>query len=78
MYPDFEAIAKEEGHCAVARLFKAIGKVEVEHEREYLALKQMLEDEGFFESNKEDVWVCEVQHTFTGAKKHQWPVHFVA
>ena len=27
MYPDFEAIAKEEDYSAIARLFKAIGKV---------------------------------------------------
>ncbi|MCK9257252.1 MAG: rubrerythrin family protein [Sulfurospirillaceae bacterium] len=69
MYPDFEAIAKEEGHSAIARLFKAIGRVEVEHEREYLALKQMLDDEGFFESEVEDTWVCEVcGHVHRGKK----------
>ena len=47
MYPNFEAIAKEEGLKDIARLFRAIGKVEVEHEAEYLALKKILEDEGF-------------------------------
>ena len=40
MYPNFEAIAKEEGLKEIARMFKAIGKVEVEHEKEYLELKQ--------------------------------------
>ena len=35
MYPNFEAIAKEEGLKEIARMFKAIGKVEVEHEKEY-------------------------------------------
>jgi len=69
MYPDFEAIAKAEDYSAVARLFKAIGKVEVEHEREYLELKKMLDDEGFFESDEEDVWVCEVcGHVHRGKK----------
>ena len=50
MYPNFEEIAKEEGLKEIARLFKAIGKVEVEHEKEYLELKQALIDEGFFDS----------------------------
>ncbi|DAB35379.1 MAG TPA: rubrerythrin family protein [Sulfurospirillum sp. UBA12182] len=69
MYPEFEAIAKEEGLDKIARLFKAIGKVEVEHEREYLELKKMLEDEGFFESEEEETWVCEVcGHVHRGKK----------
>lgn len=69
MYPEFEEIAKEEGHSKIARLFKAIGKVEVEHEREYLELRQMLEDEGFFESEEDDTWVCEVcGHVHRGKK----------
>lgn len=69
MYPEFEAIAKEEGLNKIARLFKAIGKVEVEHEREYLALKKMLEDEGFFEGEGEESWICEVcGHVHRGKK----------
>lgn len=69
MYPEFEEVAKSEGYSAIARLFRAIAKVEVEHEREYNELKTMLEDEGFFESNEEDVWVCEVcGHVHRGKK----------
>ena len=69
MYPNFAAIAEEEGKKDIARLFKAIGKVEVEHEREYLELKEMLDKEGFFESEEEDVWVCEVcGHVHRGKK----------
>ncbi len=69
MYPEFEEIAKEEGYKKIARLFKAIGKVEVEHEREYLELKKMLENEGFFESEEEESWVCEVcGHIHRGKK----------
>jgi len=69
MYPDFEAVAKEEELKEIARLFKAIGKVEVEHEREYLALLELLKEEGFFESNDEEVWVCEVcGHVHRGKK----------
>ncbi len=69
MYPDFEAIAKEEGFKEIARLFKAIGKVEVEHEAEYLALKNALIEDGFFQSDEEEEWVCEVcGHVHRGKK----------
>jgi len=69
MYPDFAKIAKEEELRDVERLFNAIGKVEVEHEREYLELKKMLDEEGFFESDEEDIWVCEVcGHVHRGKK----------
>jgi desulfoferrodoxin-like iron-binding protein len=54
MYPNFAAIAKEEGLNEIARLFRAIGKVEVEHEAEYLALKHILESEGFFDSENNE------------------------
>ncbi|TLD83248.1 rubrerythrin [Helicobacter sp. MIT 11-5569] len=69
MYPNFAKIAEEEGKKDIARLFTAIGKVEVEHEREYLELKQMLDEEGFFESGEEEVWVCEIcGHIHRGKK----------
>ncbi|MEA3314955.1 MAG: ferritin family protein [Campylobacterota bacterium] len=58
MYPEFEAIAKEEDLKEIARMFKAIGKVEVEHEKEYRELLEALESEGFFESDVEEEWVC--------------------
>jgi len=69
MYPNFEAIAKEEGLKDIARLFRAIGKVEVEHEAEYLALKKVLEDEGFFDSENNEEYICEVcGHVHRGKK----------
>ena len=69
MYPDFAQIAKEEGLNAIARLFRAIGKVEVEHEREYLALKDALEAEGFFDSETNETYICEVcGHVHRGKK----------
>ena len=69
MYPNFAKIAEEEGKKDIARLFTAIGKVEVEHEREYLELKKMLDEEGFFESSNEEVWVCEIcGHIHRGKK----------
>ncbi len=60
MYPNFASIAKEENLKDIARLLSAIGKVEVEHEAEYLALKQALIDEGFFKSEQDEYYVCEV------------------
>ncbi len=69
MYPNFAAIAKEEGLDSIARLFRAIGKVEVEHEAEYLALKEALEKEGFFDSENNEEWICEVcGHVHRGKK----------
>lgn len=60
MYPNFADIATGEGLKELARMFTAIGKVEVEHEAEYLALKKALEEEGFFESEEIEEYVCEV------------------
>ncbi|EDO7416877.1 desulfoferrodoxin FeS4 iron-binding domain-containing protein [Campylobacter jejuni] len=69
IYPNFAKIAEDEGKKAIARLFTAIGKVEIEHEREYLALKKMLEEEEFFNSEVEELWVCEVcGHIHRGKK----------
>jgi desulfoferrodoxin-like iron-binding protein len=69
MYPEFEAIAKEEGYKDIARMLRAIGKVEVEHEAHYLALKKALEDEGFFDSDEDEYYVCEVcGHVHKGKK----------
>ncbi len=69
MYPNFAKIAEEEGHKDIARLLKAIAKVEVEHEREYAELKKCLEEEGFFESTEDEYWVCEVcGHVHRGKK----------
>lgn len=48
MYPNFAKIAEDEGKKAIARLFTAIGKVEIEHEREYLALKKNARRRGIF------------------------------
>ncbi len=69
MYPNFANIAKEEGLNEIARLLNAIGKVEVEHEAEYLALKTALEEEGFFNSEDEEEYVCEIcGHVHRGKK----------
>lgn len=69
MYPNFAMIAESEGHKDIARLLKAIAKVEIEHEREYGELKKLLEEEGFFSSEEDEYWVCEVcGHVHRGQK----------
>ncbi|MDR2033351.1 MAG: desulfoferrodoxin FeS4 iron-binding domain-containing protein [Helicobacteraceae bacterium] len=69
MYPDFAKIAKEEGFDEIARLFTAIGKVEVEHEKKYLELEKKLREQGFFASEEEEIWVCDIcGHVHRGKK----------
>jgi rubrerythrin len=69
MYPNFATIAKEEGLKEIARMLNGIGKVEVEHEAEYLALKKALEEDGFFNSDEEEEYICEVcGHVHKGKK----------
>ncbi|MBL4730291.1 MAG: desulfoferrodoxin FeS4 iron-binding domain-containing protein [Sulfurimonas sp.] len=61
MYPDFSKIAKEDGYEEAARLFKAIGKVEIEHEKMFLLMLGRLKNGIVFESEIEDeAWICEV------------------
>ena len=70
MYPDFAAIAKEEGHKEAATLFKGIGKVEVEHESMFTRLIKRLEaDSEFVSDNAQEAWICEVcGHIHYGSK----------
>jgi len=61
MYPDFAAIAKEEGHKEAARLFTGIGKIEVEHENMFKRLLERLEANAEHVSeDAEEAWICEV------------------
>jgi desulfoferrodoxin-like iron-binding protein len=70
MYPDFAAIAKEEGHKEAAKLFDGIGKIEVEHENMYKMLLARLEaDAEFVSENEDEAWICEVcGHVHYGKK----------
>lgn len=61
MYPDFAAIAKEEGEKEAARLFNGIGKIEVEHEKMFQMLLDRLNAEAeFISEDEEEAWICEV------------------
>lgn len=70
MYPDFAAIAKEEGYSEAQRLFTGIGKIEVEHENMYRMLLARLEaDAEFVSDDEEEEWICEVcGHVHRGKK----------
>jgi desulfoferrodoxin-like iron-binding protein len=70
MYPDFAAVAKEEGFSEAQKLFTAIGKIEVEHENMYRMLLARLEsDAEFVSDDEEEEWICEVcGHVHRGKK----------
>ena len=59
MYAEFEKVAKEEGFTKIAYLFKAIGKIEKEHESRYLKLLENLENETVFKKKEEVYWICQ-------------------
>ena len=69
MYPDFAKLAKDEGFDEAARLFNAIAKVEIEHEKKYVELEKKLKEQGFFGSDDEETWVCDIcGHIHRGKK----------
>ncbi len=77
MYPSFEEIAKEEGLKQIARMFKAIGKVEVEHKKEYLELKQALINEDFYSLILKRSGYVKFVDMFIEVKSLQVPLLFV-
>jgi desulfoferrodoxin-like iron-binding protein len=69
MYPNFAAIAKEEGFNEAATLFKGISKIEVEHENMFKELLKRLESDKEFISENEEAWICEIcGHVHYGKK----------
>ncbi|HUT79656.1 MAG TPA: rubrerythrin family protein [Candidatus Bathyarchaeia archaeon] len=60
LYPGFADVAEKEGFPEVARKFRMIAKVEVEHEKRYLALLKTLEDNTHFKKDKKVRWKCSV------------------
>eukprot|EP01029_Cantina_marsupialis_P032043 TRINITY_DN9460_c0_g1_i1.p1 TRINITY_DN9460_c0_g1~~TRINITY_DN9460_c0_g1_i1.p1 ORF type:complete len:217 (+),score=44.19 TRINITY_DN9460_c0_g1_i1:104-754(+) len=69
MYPDFAAVAKDEGKKQLAKMLEMIGKIEIEHENMYKMLLERLESGKEFESDEEEEWICEVcGHVHRGKK----------
>ncbi|MDZ4204881.1 MAG: ferritin family protein [Bacteroidales bacterium] len=58
LYPQFADIATEEGFPKVATVFKAIAKVEAEHEKRYRKLLNNIETGQVFERKEKVRWVC--------------------
>lgn len=58
MYPEFAAVAEEEGFTAIAAVFRNIATVEAEHEKRYRTLLARVEAGKVFERNEEILWQC--------------------
>ena len=58
MYKKFAKVAEEEGFDDVARLFKAVGAIEKEHEERYSKLLSNIKKETVFKKEESVVWVC--------------------
>ena len=58
LYPEFAAIAKEEGFPKIATAFKMIATVEAEHERRYLKLLQNISEDTVFIKDGKVWWKC--------------------
>ena len=72
MYPEFAAVAREEGFEAIAMVFDAVAVAEKQHEKRYLDLLANVEADRVFKRETEVVWRCRncgYLHTGTEAPK---------
>ena len=58
MYKEFAEVAKEEGFDEIALQFANVGKVEAEHEKRYLKLKENIDTGKVFEKDEVVTWHC--------------------
>ncbi len=58
LYPEFAAIAQEEGFPKVAAVYRMIAKVEVEHEARYRKLIENIEKDEVFKKAEKSRWKC--------------------
>jgi rubrerythrin len=58
MYPEFAAIAREEGFEAAAKIWEAISVAEKQHEKRYLGLLANVEAGTVFKKAETVVWRC--------------------
>ncbi|MGN1267607.1 MAG: rubrerythrin, partial [Dorea sp.] len=58
VYPVFSRIAKEEGFLEVAATFQQIAEIEKVHGRRFEKLAKLLEENRYYESENETVWMC--------------------
>jgi rubrerythrin len=70
MYPDFAAIAKEEGFTEIAAVFRCIAVAEKHHEKRFAALLANIENNRVFHRDEPVAWRCRncgYVHEGTGA-----------
>jgi rubrerythrin len=70
LYPGYARVADEEGLPEVANAFRFIARVEVEHEKRYLALLENVKKGTVFRKDRAATWKCRncgYHHTGTGA-----------
>ena len=58
MYPEFAAIARDEGFSAIADVFMSIAIAEKQHEKRYNDLAANIEAGRVFKRDTEEVWRC--------------------
>ena len=59
MYPEFAAIAREEGFNEIACVFENIAVAEKQHEKRYLGLLANIEKGSVFKKDQPVVWFCQ-------------------
>lgn len=58
LYPGFAEVAEDEGFPEIAKTFRMVSKVEVEHEKRYNSLAEKVECGTFFKSERPIKWKC--------------------
>lgn len=58
MYPEFAAVAREEGFEDIAVIFESIAVAEKQHEKRYLDLKKNIEQDRVFQRQEKVTWRC--------------------
>jgi len=58
VYPVFGDIAKDEGFIEVASAFYQIAKIEKIHGKRFEKLKELLENNRYYESDQDSDWMC--------------------
>ena len=58
MYPQFAAVAREEGFEAIAKVFEAVAVAEKQHEKRYLGLLANVQAGTVFKKKEKVLWRC--------------------
>ena len=58
LYPAFASVAEEEGFKEIAAAFRSIAKVETEHEKRYLRLRERVTKGSAFKREGKATWKC--------------------